>query len=405
MYRMYLPIKVIIMSVAIVSLVCTPLYAEFGYKDVYLYDEKTEGWVLLEPLDDTAYMIVDYIGAGGDSSGSLSVRGTLDILTSPVQSKGSRTFGILGESESLSYSNGPLTIAVTPLTDNIAVDNGEDWFVLPGTGNYAEWQFVYTVTNLGDVEMKDIEVSDNFGGELDVKDSDGAWLATPSRGGVAISHSGAMKKFKFKWDNFVLAPGESASLTIDLKLGKNPAGHQEYTTCGEVYDLNSGGVLKFRWKGQQGKGWASYEGEAFKVWVPCSPPSFCVSLSATGTEWYIRKPGHYYTKMLEGEVSATGNATIAVTFSKFDNLRSVGSSQVIPVFYALKDGEPSDSDWITPQYLNENLSLELKVSATTTSSWGMWQRVNLDTQSPGMYSNVGVITFTLVNSQPTYVGE
>lgn len=386
----------------------SPTDAEFGYKDIYQYDEAENDWVLLEPSDesnDTAYMIVrDPAGSAGNSNASLSVAGKLEILPS-LSGTRAKSFGMLSEPESLSYTNGPLTITVTPLTDNIEVDTDEGWFILPGTGNYAEWRFVYSVTNLGDVEMKDIEVKDNFGGELEVRSANGSWSASPTKGQVVVSHSGAMKNFKFKWDGFVLAPGESASLTIDVKLGENPAGKQEYTSCNKVYELNSGGVLKFRWQQQQGQGWTSYEGEPFEVWVPCSPPSVCVKLSAAGTEWYIRKPGDYYTRMLEGEIRATGDATVAITFSGFDNLRSVSSSQVIPVFYALKSNPPADSDWLTPQQLNEDTSLELKVSADAASSWNMWQRVNLGTQSPGMYSNVGVITFTMVNSQPAYVRE
>ncbi|NMB47028.1 MAG: hypothetical protein GX998_11550 [Firmicutes bacterium] len=411
MYKVCLPIKVIILGLAIIGVICSPLYAEFGYKDVYQYDEKTEKWVLLEPVgeaNDTAYMITDYAGTGaeGNSGSWFSVKSTLSIVPAPMHTKEVRAFGIFGEPDSIVHSNGPLTITVKPLTDNIGIgqnDDGEDWFVLPGTRNYAEWQFVYTVTNPSDasVEMKDITVEDNFSAELEVKGSEDAWLASATQGNVLIYRPNE-KQFRFLWDGFSLKPGESASLTIDVKLGKNPAGKQHYGDCNKVYKLNSGGVLKFKLNGKQ----QSYDGDSFEVWVPCTPPSsFCISLSATGTEWYVRKPGDYYTKMLEGEVSASGDATIAVTFSNFDNLRSIGNSQTIPVFYAIKDEEPGTSDWIRPQDLNKDVSLELRVSAHNTSSWGMWQRVILGTQSPGMYANVGVITFTLVNSQPAYVGN
>ena len=409
MYRVWLPTKVIILGLAIVGAICSPLYAEFGYKDVYQYDKKTEKWDLLEPADDTndtAYMIVDYPAAGveGNSNSSFSVKSTLNILPSPMGTKGARSFGIFGEPESIIHSSGPLTITVKPLTDNIGIDqndDGEDWFVLPGTRNYAEWQFVYTVTNVGKVDMNDITVEENFSAEIEVKGSEDAWDVIATRGKVLIYRQNE-KQFRFLWDGFSLKPDESASLTIDVKLGKNSAGKQHYGECNRVYELNSGGVLKLKLNGKQ----KSYDGKFFEVWVPCTPPSFCISLSATGTEWYIRKPGDYYTKMLEGTVSANGNAAIAITFSNFDDLRPIGSSQAIPVFYALeKDEESGEQNWITPQCLNENASLELRVSANSTSSWGMWQRVILGTQSPGMYSNVGVITFTLVNSQPAYVGN
>jgi hypothetical protein len=410
MSRICLPMKMITLGLAIVGVLCSPLYAEFGYKDVYQYDEKTEKWVLLEPVgesNDTAYMIADYSGTGaeGNSGSWFSVKSTLSIVPAPMHTKEVRAFGIFGEPDSIVHSNGPLTITVTPLTDNVGIEqneHGEDWFVLPGTRNYAEWQFVYTVTNLGKGAMKDITVEENFSAEIEVLGSDGSWSASATQGNVLIYRPND-KQFRFLWDGFSLGPGDWASLTIDVKLGKNPAGKQHYGDCNEIYSLNSGGVLKFKQNGKQ----QSYDGDSFKVWVPCTPPpSFSISLSATGTEWYIRKPGDYYTKMLEGTVSANGNAAIAITFSNFDDLRPIGSSQAIPVFYALeKDEEPGEQNWITPQCLNENASLELRVSANSTSSWGMWQRVILGTQSPGMYSNVGVITFTLVNSQPAYVGN
>ena len=409
MYRVCLPVKVIILGLAILAVSCGPLFAEFGYKDVYHYDENTEKWVLLEPVDesnDTAYMIVDYAGVGaeGNSGSSFSVKSTASIMPAPMSTKGVQTFGIFGEPDSIVHSNGPLTITVKPLKGNVGIgqnDDGQDWFVLPGIRNYAEWQFVYKVTNLGKGAMKDITVEENFSAEIEVLGSDGSWSASATQGNVLIYRQNE-KQFRFLWDGFSLGPGDSASLTIDVKLGKNSAGKQHYGDCNEIYSLNSGGVLKFKQNGKQ----QSYDGDPFKVWVPCTPPpSFCISLSATGTEWYIRKPGDYYTKMLEGTVGANGNASIAITFSNFENLEPIGSSQVIPVFYALRDEEPGEHDWMTPQCLNENASLELRVSADSTSSWGMWQRVILDTQSPGMYSNVGVITFTLVNSQPAYVGN
>ncbi|MGI6036300.1 MAG: hypothetical protein ACOYCE_10920 [Limnochordia bacterium] len=318
----------------------SPTDAEFGYKDIYQYDEAENDWVLLEPSDesnDTAYMIVrDPAGSAGNSNASLSVAGKLEILPS-LSGTRAKSFGMLSEPESLSYTNGPLTITVTPLTDNIEVDTDEGWFILPGTGNYAEWRFVYSVTNLGDVEMKDIEVKDNFGGELEVRSANGSWSASPTKGQVVVSHSGAMKNFKFKWDGFVLAPGESASLTIDVKLGENPAGKQEYTSCNKVYELNSGGVLKFRWQQQQGQGWTSYEGEPFEVWVPCLP-SMSIEISTTEVQWFVRKPGDYYTRALTGSVKA--NCKVAITFSGFDNLHSTSTNQSLLVFYALAGERP-----------------------------------------------------------------
>ncbi|NLK07328.1 MAG: hypothetical protein GX316_01345 [Firmicutes bacterium] len=405
MYRVCSLLKCFILAAAIVSLFSAPSYAGFGYQDVYQYDQKTETWVLLEPVDSTnieAYMVVEHKEVTGNHA-PLSVSGSVNIL---AQSKTLRAASVAGES--LEKTNGPFSITAVPLTDNITVDNPNERFVLPGAGSYAEWRFIYTVTNLDNTRQMEIVVlKDNFGAELDVlEDSSGQWRITQTHGKAVISLSGNAKKVKFEWGSFLLDPGETASLTMDLKLGKNPAGHQHYTTCDKINDLSSGGVLKFRWKGQGNSGQTSHECPPFKVWVPCdAPSSFSVSFSSRGLEWYIKKPGQYYAKMLDAEVRSTGNATVAVTFSEFGNLMSLDNDQALNVFYAIKDTEPVNSDWITPQYLNEDTSLELNISAESMAGFTMWQKVDLGLQRPGMYTDRGVMTFTLVNSRPTYVGN
>jgi len=71
--------------------------------------------------------------------------------------------------------------------------------------------------------MEIVVLKDNFGAELDVlEDSSGQWRITQTHGKAVISLSGNAKKVKFEWGSFLLDPGETASLTMDLKLAKIP---------------------------------------------------------------------------------------------------------------------------------------------------------------------------------------
>ena len=344
-----LAILTCLLSFSITSLWCSPACAEFGYKEVYRFDEEREEWVLLEPADESneaAYLVVDILSTSFDSQGSVLVESAVNLVPQFVYPAAAKGLGLLEEHISLIYVNGPLTIEVFPLTSNVQVDKENDRFILPGAGNYAEWRFIYTVTNLGDTKMTDIQVSQNFSAELDVKSVDGIWCAVPTKGQVKISYKGSAKKFDFFWDGFELEPGESASLTIDLNLGKNPAGKQHYGECGKTYTLTSTAVLKYRTEGQQGKGWKSYEGKVFKVWVPCSQPSFAVKLSASGAEWYLRKPGDYYVPrgvsggrygavaISPAETGGGGQAPFQFRMASFIELQIIGGATRREAFIA-----------------------------------------------------------------------
>jgi len=111
----------------------------------------------------------------------------------------------------------------------------------------------------------------------------------------------------------------------------------------------------------------------------------------TKATWFLRLPGDYYGRALIGTVNASH--PVAITFSGFDNPVHANSDQTLPLFFALDEGQPQG--WLTPEQLNRTtLILPTDRSAAT---WNMWQRVVLDGQSAGTYSNTGVITFTLQN--------
>jgi len=132
------------------------------------------------------------------------------------------------------------------------------------------------------------------------------------------------------------------------------------------------------------------------AWAGGEPPSdMCVTISNTGSLWYIRKPGKYTTNAFE--VSVNSSYPVVVTFSNFDNLQPQGGIGVekIDVFYTISDDLPSNFEWITAQSLN---SMVLTLSSGS-SSLNFYQLVDLKTQSSGIYKNVGTITFTLQNTK------
>ena len=55
-----------------------------------------------------------------------------------------------------------------------------------------------------------------------------------------------------------------------------------------------------------------------------------------------------------------------------------------------------------PNQLNSFQDLVLTISANKDTSFNLWQKVDLGTQSPGEYTDTGVITFTLLNHHPQF---
>lgn len=132
------------------------------------------------------------------------------------------------------------------------------------------------------------------------------------------------------------------------------------------------------------------------AWAGGDPPSdMCVTISNTGSLWYIRKPGKYTTSAFE--VTVNSSYPVVLTFSNFDHLQPQGGIGVesINVFYAISNDLPSSLEWIAAPNLN-NKSLTLN---SGSSSLNFYQLVDLKTQSSGIYKNIGTITFTLQNTK------
>lgn len=360
--------KLFMMIVLILLIVNTIIYA-----GVYVYDETTNSWNLLSDNDDSAFCITtqpeEYSGNIINSDISLTVTAHIGVVNAE--------------------NPGKFNITVNPITDNIEVieEDGEEIFQVDKE-EYAVWEFIYRVENISEDEnMNGIVVNDSFGAELDIKSSDHIYAPGVNPGKLDINFQGTMNKYSFTWYDFVLKPGEWAELIFEVETGLNPAGKQEYTACG-LYDLNSGGIL--RYITDNNPGYSERKGYVFKVDVPCTP-YVCIDLSATEIKWYLRKPGDYYTRALEGHVAS--NYPVVITFADFEFLKSAETTDTIPVFYQFNSEHPEN--WINAFDLNDT-QIMLPTS-NELIDWNLWQRLNLDRQDVGSYFNKGVITFTINN--------
>jgi len=395
--------------------------ADFGYGDVYWLNETTGQWV--KDVDGTWATLKKT--EDGDSfsgnTGGASITGSAQVAFEDpgfATLSSFQSLSMLAPTNSYTWVNDPenvifsITAEALPfdnplLTDIVWDDNAKEFFLVH-RNTVATWQFTYKVTNNSNVPMKSVEVTDNFNGELVIlKDSAIVSGAAPT---PDIKQKQVSYELSWAWSpdfDFSIAPGKSVELTFLVMTGTNPGGKQQYFE-NRTYPMHSGGLLKYK---PGGKGKVSLEmgeDEKFKVRVyedPTAPPDFCFEVSCGGVEWYIRKPGDYFTKVLDATVSVTGTTNLgehmAVEFSGFGDLTLQNSDQKIPVWYSLAD-EIQPGAWISPRDLNDRTEL-LYPSEGNNASFSMWQKVDLGTQSSGMYENVGVITFTLVNSQIHHV--
>ncbi|MBN2220207.1 MAG: hypothetical protein JW697_08020 [Kosmotogaceae bacterium] len=125
------------------------------------------------------------------------------------------------------------------------------------------------------------------------------------------------------------------------------------------------------------------------------PPSYiCVDLSGTLSSWFVRKPGDYFANPITGSIKASHD--FAITFSGFNNLVEELTGETMEIFYSFSENSPSIDQWIGALDLN---LFNIDLPATEGMVFNIWQRIINDNQSTGVYSNGGVITFTLKNVQ------
>lgn len=116
----------------------------------------------------------------------------------------------------------------------------------PTTGlqlfTYHQWLVKITVTNLNSYPVTDVRLADRFGAEfgVDIVEYSGGAGGTPPE----LSTTGASEKVHLTWFIGSLGAGESATILLHVYTDINPAGVQEFTSCGTYY-MNSGAVVKW----------------------------------------------------------------------------------------------------------------------------------------------------------------
>jgi len=131
------------------------------------------------------------------------------------------------------------------------------------------------------------------------------------------------------------------------------------------------------------------------AWCGKSDPYMVLYLSATKVTWFLKKPGNFFTKVLEGSI--TSSHQIVMSFSSFGDPKNE-DKQTISTFYAFSAQKPKK--WIPASDVNE---MEFRFSSGA-NIFNMWQKIQLSTQSASVYKNKGVITFTICNTK-VYTGD
>lgn len=226
-----------------------------------------------------------------------------------------------------------ITLHVEPVSGRIKAEerDGTTVFILPGAPMHTEWLFTYRVENPARQDtIEVVGVWDTFGPGLDIVDISTTYSPGLAPGAIDLWNDGTTHSYSFKWHNFKLKPGEWAELTIRTGPGQTPTAREQYTAC-KLYKLNSQAILKFTVDGR----FRIHErqGPVFHAEIPC-PPSLEIKLN-TKVTWYLRMPGDYFDRVIEGSVKA--NHPVIVTFSKFADLKSTSSDHTLPVFYALDE--------------------------------------------------------------------
>src|SRR5690606_8759456 len=107
-------------------------------------------------------------------------------------------------------------------------------------------------------------------------------------------------------------------LVVAVGLRKNRAGEQHYTACG-LYDLSSRGVLTALL--DDGSTLLEQVGPLVQAEVPCR--SYMEIKLDTKVTWFLRMPGDYYGRVIEGTVHASH--PVHITFSDFGELQNASN--------------------------------------------------------------------------------
>lgn len=117
-------------------------------------------------------------------------------------------------------------------------------------GQEIQWKLRMWIHNLGYLgfDIEDAVIMDRLGAELELDDAYPPEPIDPvliTAGEWKYWTKGQSKKVSLKWYDVDVESGHTETFEILVSTDLNPSGKQEYTTSG-CYDLNSGGVIKFK---------------------------------------------------------------------------------------------------------------------------------------------------------------
>ena len=130
------------------------------------------------------------------------------------------------------------------------------------------------------------------------------------------------------------------------------------------------------------------------------------SLSATQSDWNLRKPGNYAVKSLVGTVM--GNVDVLISFAGFEDLSSANLPvQNLAAYYSasLLNLTVGQVVWYGAVDFNGQ-HLSIPPSPTDPVDWTLWNKVSMDSQkSSDEYTDDAVITFHLANTKTWTDGD
>jgi hypothetical protein len=143
-------------------------------------------------------------------------------------------FSILLLTTPLTFADGPIICFHKSL-----------WYGLTTVPLKTEVQWLIAIQFYTPVAIQNAVVTDNLGAELEI---DSPFPFSISQGTVSYYTTGKSNKVHLTWEIGDVPADTTCTLAFLVSTDLNPAGIQEYTSCG-CYALNSGATIKYYYMG------------------------------------------------------------------------------------------------------------------------------------------------------------
>ena len=331
------------------------------YADNYIYDLKTNRWINIDDQDGSKYY---------------NDRNEFRIIDDTFIEK------------IIKDKNCKIRIQVIPVTKNIEIIESDKQKLFRVESDHKTiWKFVFKIENISNLTNIDkIEITDVFKNGFNIINKSHSY-SNKNQNGILDIIKDSTENIQFSWHDFSLKPGDWGKLSFEVEKHFDLDEDNKFNT-GRIYDLNSGCILKYIRQNEMS--YTKKEIENF-VYNISRPPYISFNLSTQSISWYLRKPGIYFSQVLDGKISS--NYPVIITFTNFDVLKSDNTAHTIPINYQLNTSKPIN--WL--ELNNFNNSNIYVPSSEEPIKWNLWQKIILKKQSAGDYQDKGVITFTINN--------